>query len=91
MSLLEACSCGKEIQSENFENTQVQIIEHIFRFNSFQATNYSATAGKPLLNGTSRLNASFFNNSSKNVPGTDPIVVWIRSQLATIIKESKKV
>ena len=42
------------------------------------ATNYSFTAGKPLLNGTSRLNASFFNNSSKNVPGMAPIVICSR-------------
>ena len=39
------------------------------------ATNYSFTAGKPLLNGTQKLNASFFNNSSKNIPGPDSMAI----------------
>jgi len=43
--------------------------DSIREFRKYTATNYSFTAGKPLLNGTSRLNGSFFNNSSKNVPG----------------------
>jgi len=47
--------------------------DSIREFRKYTATNYSFTAGKPLLNGTQKLNASFFNNSSKNVPGVTQV------------------